>query len=322
MKNKYIYSLIILLAFCGLFGGCSAETLEKDSKTVEGEGITYTFRLPKGWKKQENFQDRYGRQAVFGSEDTRSNSGMFILIFSKDKIDRAGFGEETRKELAQKNGYQEVNDVYMKEYKINEVPAYKYTFETKFNGKKMWAHFYCIFSENGVIQLMFYSADDANYKKRVERIDEAVSTVKETGFDQTNVSSEANENRDEITLNHNQFVVTMTGIAKISSDIKQPLLVIRYEYKNKSGEKKIPHHWADFIQVKQENQLLQEANFPTKSKAYEIKELVENSNQEVLPNETIQGVLLYELRSTETVQMTFLEGIDSNQPSYTLVIPS
>lgn len=323
MKKKQRFLFISLFLWMSLLSACGTETLEKKQETVEGNGVSYQFYLPKGWKKQENFHELYGRQAVLGAEDTRSNSSMFLLVFPKDSVKIKEFGQQTREELAKRNGYKKVEDVYMKEYKVNGAPAYKYTFETKFNGKKMWAHFYCIFSKNGVAQWMFYSADDANYEKRVEWIDAAIDTVKETGFDQTKASSlKSEEKSDEIKLSHPQFSVTVTGIAKVSGEAQKQLLVIRYDYTNQSQEPEKSQDWRTFMRVTQGDQELQEATLPLDSNDYQIKELVGNSDQEIQPGEMIQGALLYELTGTGAVNIDFLKEIESAQSSYTLIIPT
>lgn len=323
MKKKWNYLCLILAISVSFLAGCSKEPIEKQKETVEGSGLTYTFQLPKYWKKQENFTEQYGKQAVFGAQDGKSNSGMFVLIFPKKDVEKKEFGKRTQSELANRNGYKKAEDVYMKEYTVNKQKAFKFTFETTVASKRSWAHFYCLFTENGVIQFMFYSANDTSYKDRVKLIDASVETVKQTAYDAEVAAKEAEkEHGQEITLEKkDHYRVMITGLGKMSGDDEKELVMLRYTLTNQDKDVIQPASWEESIQIKQGSQLLKPASIPKKNTSYEVEELVRNGMSNLEPNQTIEGVLLYELSGKESLQLQLNEGIDSKEQVYTLLVP-
>lgn len=316
---KWLPCLLLLLI--GM-SGCQQETLDKEEQEVSGQGVTYTFQLPANWKAITNYEEVYGRLAVFGAEDTRSKSGMSVLIFPKESAEQENFGETTRKELAQKNGYSNPEDVYMKEYTVNDNVAYKFTFQTQFNGAKKWAHYYCIFSEHGILQILYYSADDANYEDRVKAIDASIETVKETEFDEEEAQTATVESEEAIRFQSSNYEVTINGLATTIGEEESSLLVLRYSLKNSGDEAIAANSWEEKIQLIQDGELLKKGTLSKDAVSYELTELLDSGSQMVEPGKEGEGIVLYKLISEEATTLKLDTALESEQTSYTLNIPS
>lgn len=320
MKKNYLSIFLLFSLSLFFLIGCSKEEIEKEKLTIEGEGLEYTLQLPRDWKKQENYQKIYGHQSVFGAEDTKSKSGMSALIFSKGSIDEKDFGKRTRKELAKQNGYKKVEDMYMKEYTINEASAYKFTFESRFGEQKVWSHYYAIFTKNGVIEIMFYSAQDAAYKECSKLIEASMETVKETAFDETENSVIEEDEADKIDVENKQLSAVITGIRTISGENDTKIFVLRYQLTNLSEQAFKPVEWQKFIELKQNGVTLEKVNLPENTTSYDTKELAEAGNKELEKGKVVESVLLYKLPGEANIQLTFDKNIFPNQKTYTLLV--
>ncbi|EOI06789.1 hypothetical protein UAY_00131 [Enterococcus moraviensis ATCC BAA-383] len=320
MKKKHRFILLMIPLSIFFLFGCSKEVIETNKQTIEGEGLTYDLQLPRGWKKQANYQTIYGRQSAFGAEDTKSKSGMSVLLFPKEGVDQKGFGERTRKELAEKNNYKKVDGVYLKEYTINEAPAYKFTFETRFGDQKVWSHFYAIFTKNGVIEVMFYSAQDTAYKERAKLIDASMDTVKEIAYDEVANSAKDEENSDKIEVENNELSAVITGIRTISGKHEEKIFVLRYQLTNLSDQVIKPVEWQTFIELKQQGVLLEKATLPESTTSFDTKELVDAGEKELNKGESVESVLLYRLPEIVNIQLTFDSTHFPRQKTYTLLL--
>ena len=313
----------ILLSIALLFlVGCSTDTLSEKTTTVEGKGLTYTFNLPTGWEKQDYFKQVYGDSAVFGAEDTRSKSNMAVMIVSKEDVTEEGFGERTRKELAVKNGYTDEKDVYFVQDTIHDNEVYKYTFETTFNDESVWAHYYSIFSEHGVLQFVYYSADDSSYEKRVKIIDQSIKTVKEVSFSQEKAEEEAKQlQKDEIHFSTDTYDVSIMGLGTLKDESDHSLVALRYKYTNKQQEPVVSTHWKEAITLTQVDQKLPLVTVSKETNNYEILRLQEASETLVEKGQTVEGVLLYQLNGRASLVLTLGEGLKSDQSTYQLTLP-
>ena len=321
MKERaFVWQVLLLFFGLGVMAGCQSEPISKEKQTIEGEGVTYTFQLPSGWHSVENYEETYGRLAVFGAEDSRSKSGMSIQIAPIDSVEEEGFGANVRKEIAQKNGYSKTEDVYMKEYEVNGAPAYKYTFETTFQGKKTWAHYYTIFSEHGFIQLLFYSTKDNRSEERVKDIDASVLTLKETGYEAPTETESSSD--DQIQLNSETAEVTITGLATTEGEEDETLLVLRYQVTNKGDQPLEARQWGDTITLEQEGKELPSTTLPKETSSYELIELEKKGLEAIASGGTGEGILLYMLESSEIAKLKIGEGWTSEQQEYPLLIPS
>ena len=319
-KRAFVWQAFLLFFGLGVMAGCQSEPISKEKQTIEGEGVTYTFQLPSGWHSVENYEETYGRLAVFGAEDSRSKSGMSIQIAPIESVEKEGFGSKVRKEIALKNGYSKTEDVYMKEYKVNGAPAYKYTFETIFQGKRTWAHYYTIFSEHGFIQLLFYSAKDKRSEERVKDIDASVLTLKETGYEAPTETESSSD--DQIQLSSETAEVTITGLTVTKGEEDTELLVLRYQVTNKGDQPLERKQWETAINVEQEGKSLAFASLPENTSSYELIELEKKGKEPIASGKTGEGILLYTLVSAETSTLKINDGWTSEQQEYPLLIPS
>lgn len=322
MKNSkkiLISGLVIFMLF--LVVGCSKNKLSDEMTKVEGKGATYTFRLPSSWKKQADFKSLYGTQAVYGAEDTVSNSNMAVVIVSKDDIEKEGFGEKTRKDLAIQNGYQDEKDVYFVQKKINGNEVFKYSFETMFNNKKVWAHYYSIFTEHAVIQFLYYSAQDSSYEDRIKIIDQSIETVKEVRYSAEKAEEEAKKSqKDEVSFSSDEYEVDIIGLG-ILKDNDDELVALRFSYKNKTSEAQQANVWVQDTVLKQAGNELTETTLPKDSVNYDIVRLQESAESSVPKGESKEGVLLYKVNGQATISLSLAEGIQSKQNEYALQLP-
>ncbi|PZL77511.1 hypothetical protein CI088_01540 [Enterococcus plantarum] len=321
-KYKQWIGIVFIVFILMVTVGCSKETLSKEETTVEGKGLTYTFTLPSGWEKQDYFKQIYGDSAVFGAEDTRSNSNMAVMIVSKEAVTEEGFGERTRKELAAKNGYKNEKDVFFVQDTINGNEVFKYTFETTFNDKSVWAHFYSLFSEHGVIQFLYYSADDSSYEKRVKIIDQSIKTVKETNFNQKKAEDDATkQQKDEVHFSTDAYDVSIIGLGTLKDEKGQPLVALRYTYTNKQKDPTEANGWGKDITLTQAGQLLTQKTLSKDTINYDIFRLQEASRTIVEKDKRVEGVLLYQLNGQASLTLTLNKGVQSKQSTYQLTIP-
>ncbi|MBO0466524.1 hypothetical protein JZO73_03145 [Enterococcus plantarum] len=320
-NNKKILISGIVLIMLFLVVGCNSNKLSDETTKVEGKGATYSFRLPSSWKKQADFKSLYGTQAVYGAEDTVSNSNMAVVIVSKDDIKKDGFGEKTRKDLATQNGYQDEKDVYFVQKEINGNDVFKYSFETIFNSKQVWAHYYSIFTEHAVIQFLYYSAQDSSYEDRVKIIDESIETVKEVSYSAEKAEEEAKKSKkDEVSFSTDEYEVNIIGLGTLKNDGDE-LVALRFSYKNKTPEAQLANVWVKDIELNQAGKVLTETILPKDSVNYDIVRLQDSTESSVPKGETKEGVLLYKVNGQATISLTLAEGIQSEQNEYALKLP-
>ncbi|MEI5993775.1 DUF5067 domain-containing protein [Candidatus Enterococcus mansonii] len=323
MKQRKIIALI-LMAVVVLFSGCS-EKLSETKETFEGQGVTYEMQLPSSWKvDSEDKSENYGLQTSFSAEDKKSNSYMFATVTPVNEVKQKGFAEQTREQLKERYGYKKAKDIYMKEYKINGSPVCKYTLNTVFKEKDVWAHMYYMWTENGFVQVTFYSADDSNYEKRSKLIDESVGTLKEVSFD-TEKFNEAQKKQKEdegdvVTLENKTMKVEMTGVRKVVGENKKNVLAIRYTFTNNSSEQASASVFKELITAKQKDKKLSEGTLPEDTSFLDLKELVNNQSKVIPQGQSIDSVIFYELADNSIVELSYSqEAFPGTEPTKAVV---
>lgn len=296
--NKNGLRMIVLLLFA--LSGCSA-TLANEKTTFEGAGHSYEFKLPDSWKAQEPsvYKNNFGDSAVFGAEDEKSDSFMYILTFPKEDIILDGFGEKTREDLQKVHGYKNIEDVFMKEYEVNGYSAFKYTVNTIYKDDSIWVHLYYFITENSVVQINYYSADDRNYEKRVEILNESADSLKETG----EAATETEESTTEIENSHlstenDQFRFDVTGYRKITV-ADQEYLAVRFTLLNKTDMVVTPELWYEKARLMQGEDTLSQTEFPDDAEAANLKELAMTNGEEILKGQEQEGLAFYKVSSDE-----------------------
>ncbi|EOH98902.1 hypothetical protein UAY_02171 [Enterococcus moraviensis ATCC BAA-383] len=288
MKKAIGYLSILVLSLL-VISGCSAK-LSDEKQSFEADGIEYQFQLPSTWEVTKDYKATYNKSAVFGAKDKKSNSSLFVLASRKENVDLDNFGERTRKELAKLYNYK-AKDIYMKESKVGQYKAYKFTLNTTFDKRSMWLHLYYIETEHGLVQFDFYSADDGKYEKRVDIIDSSAYSVKEKE-DQGPVEEE-----DDIAFDSSELNVKVTGVMSLAGENDTSVYAIRYMVTNKGKQEEItPKKWQELIQVMQDDQVLQEGTVKKDDQVVDITKLLNQQNQKIPAGKTLESVAVYTLK--------------------------
>ncbi|MBL1229465.1 hypothetical protein IW492_09500 [Enterococcus sp. BWB1-3] len=308
-KNFYIFLAMVLL----LLSGCS-DSLSDEKVKFNGAGHTFEFQLPSDWDTQteSKLKENFGDAAAFGAEDTKSDSFMYILAFSKAEVDLENFAEKTREELQRTYGYENLEDVFMKEYEVNGYPAFKYTLNTSFENESMWAHFYYIATENSVVQVNYFSADDRNYEKRVEILNQSADSLVEKGAaDSEGISdSSASDSSSNMFAENASMRFEVTGYRKVTI-IDQEYLAVRFKLLNKGENSIKPAVWFKKTSLTIGNQVLNQSDFPEEEAVENLKVLAEANDDELSRGEESEGLAFYKVptdKNNRVVSLTFVEG--------------
>ncbi|OEH80796.1 DUF5067 domain-containing protein [Enterococcus rivorum] len=322
MKLKLTILLLGVAIF--LLSGCT-QKLDKAKQSFDHQGISYEMQLPGGWKRDKEVRSDYGLQTVLSAEDTKSNSYLFITSIPVKEVQYKGFGEETREKIKERYNYKKTEDVYMKEIKIGDAPAYKYTVNTSYKDKSVWAHLYYIWTEHGFVQMTFYSADDNSYEKRSEIIDEAVATFKEVDFDETKAQKglidQEKEEGDVITIENKKLKMETTGVRQITGTDNKKLLAIRYTFTNLALEAVQPAVWKEYVVAKQNEKPLRFGELPEDTSFLDVKELVMAQSKELKQGEQVESVVLYELLDKSRIELSFSQEEFPEKEPVGVVIP-
>lgn len=301
MKRK----IVILLSLLLLATGCTAKLSEKE-ETFSDKGIDYSIQLPDTWETNEESKTVYGEGAVFSASDTKSNSSMYISTQRLESVDLKDFASKTKEQLAKTYNYENVEDLYMNEFEVDGRAAYKYTAFTRFGEKEVWAHLYYIETENGFVQLVYYSADDGSYKKRAEIIDESAKSLKQIKVTQesweetTDSSSNTVVDDDSLKVANDTCEFGIKGARVLETKDKKQLLIIRYSIRNLGEAIITPQVFNEWIQAKQGEAVLQKAELPDSEKTTEEGLLVQQQETEISKNMTVDTLAIYELNDTDT----------------------
>jgi hypothetical protein len=305
MKKKIMFLLIVLIALAG----CSAK-LANDKQTFSDQGVSYSIQLPSSWQLEKNDKELYGREVVFAATDQKSNSIMFVSTTRKETMDLKDFGSKTREQLASTYNYKNVEDVYMKEFKLNTYPAYKFTVFTTFKEKDVWAHIYYIETKTSLVQLVYYSADDNQYESRSKIIDQSARSLLETNAQADYRPEQATENNkadsDSVMVKNETYSFEIKGFRKLIDQQDQPLLVIRYEMTNFAEEKATADQLSHVVDITQKGQKLNQTVLPESEKNSALALLEEHQKNKLEKNESVEAVLVYRLdETTGEVLLTF-----------------
>ncbi|MGM0219445.1 DUF5067 domain-containing protein [Enterococcus sp. AZ126] len=321
IKGTIMLSLIAVLLF---FTGCSKQ-LEDTEQKFSDRGVSYEIQLPGGWKADKEVRSDYGLQTAFSAEDTKSNSYLFITTTPVTEVEQDSFGEKTREKLKERYNYKDLEGIYMKKMKVGEYPAYKYTLNTVYKEKSVWAHFYYIWTENGFVQMTFYSADDNSYEKRSEKIDASVATLREVSFDEKEAEkteeSKQKAEGDIITIENDELKMETTGVRQVSGKEQQKLVAIRYNFTNLNEEPVQPSIWQELVTASQNGKTLSVATLPEDSAFLDVKELADAQTKMVAKGQTVECVVLYELLDQSTIELSFSQDAFPGLQAERVVLP-
>lgn len=296
-----------------------------EKEAFEGQGISYHFQLPAKWNKVDSFQEKFNKQAVFGAEDTRSNSTMYIMTYLKSSVDLNEFASKTRQDLKKRYGYKKSDDLYMKEYKINKNKAIKYTVYTTYQEKEVWAQLYYVETEHGFVELIFYSANDGDYKKRSAIIDESVETLVETenkvnGEITSSTESEV-ANGDTVKVKNDKITFTIDGVMVLVEDDQNKKLILRYQLTNLSDDKVIAKEVQSYIVATQDDNKLEPEKISDSNEDLDLIELAAASEKTLSKGETNEGVWVFAIQDTSDVVLTFDQEQFKDEKSQTIYLP-
>lgn len=317
--------MILTIVITSLFLiGCTQQ-LDQKKQHFSTKGLSYEFQLPGGWKADEEINEEYGLQTVFSAEDTKSNSYLFISSTQVADVEQKGFGEQTREKLKERYKYKEAKDIYMKKIKIGDSAAYKYTLNTTFREKSVWAHFYYIWTENGFVQITIYSADDNSYKKRSEQIDASVDTLKEIEFNKTAAEKEQaiqkKEEGDIITIENKDIKIETTAVRQVTGIEGGNLIAIRYNFTNIGLETAQPSVWKDVVTANQNGKQLLLGRLPKDTNFLDVTELAKTQSKQVKQGEQVESVVLYKLLDNSTIELNFSKESFPEKEPVRVVVP-
>lgn len=312
----------VFVISCILLIGCSGE-LSGKKETFEGQGVNYQFKLPNKWEKIDHFQQIFNKKAVFGAEDTNSNSTMFIMTYLKSTVELKDFASKTRLELQKRYGYKELDGVYLKEYKINNYKAIKYTLNTTYQQKDVWLHLYYIETKNGFVELTFYSANDGDYKKRSVIIDKSVDTIIETKSEKNNETVDSTETSkgDTLEIKNDKFSVTIDGVMTLVEEDGSKKLVLHYQLTNLSDDGLVPKEIQSYITATQKGVKLEPKSISNNSQDLDLKELAATSEKPVDIGKTIEGIWIFSIKDTSDVVLTFDQTHFPEEKPQTIYLP-
>lgn len=306
---KKVKGFVVLLFLVTAIAGCSLK-LSSKKETFSANGLSYTLQLPSTWKAQEDFKEVYNSAAIFGAEDSNSESYMFVLAHDKKLMADQEFATKTREKLKTSYGYKKLEDVYLKEFAINKLPALKYTFFTTYKEKSVWAHLYYVEMENAVLQFIFYSADDDSYEDRGVIVDTSVKTIKESGVEtkqSTTDSSQqtATENATAVVANAD-MKLTISGYRPTEDKQGAKYVAVRYDFANLAAAEVTSDVWYPLATATQNKEVLAPVS-QLELDSEEMTNLQKMVQEPLAQNQSVEGIVFYKLvdQSTEDVILSF-----------------
>lgn len=317
-SHKSLFLLVIVLIF---LAGCK-QKLSDEKEKFDGAGISYEMKLPSSWEVQKDYKEKYNEAASFGAKDKKSNSDMFVLINKKAGMDLKDFGDKTRTELSEAYGYKDEKELYMNTFELNKFPVYKYTVYSTFKEKQVWGHLYYVETEHSLVQLIFYSADDSNYEKRAEIIDESVRSLVETSYkDVADEPVKDNTSEETVEIKNNQLTFSIKGFQVLDIKNDNKIASVRFEMTNNSEEEISAERWLQLVKAKQNEEELKSTGLPEAKRGTVMDTQFSKQKEMVKPGESIETLVLYELLDEDPVILSFDQEAFKDQEDMVLDIP-
>lgn len=304
MSKKLVIGFVMTALL--FLAGCEAKLSDKKAE-FSSSSYVYQFQLPSTWEEraEADFQGEFGARAIFAAEDKQSKSQMFIQASSKESVDLTNFGESTRENLQKIYSYSNVDDIYMTDYEVNGNQVFKYTLNGDYKDESVWVHSYYVITDEEVLEIVFYSADDNRYEDRVKIIDKSVDTLKEKeqkeqGAETSSSIVETEESKamelSKTAVENEQMTINVTGYRKIVVD-DQAYLAVRFTMMNNGDEEIRPLLWYEKAKVKQGDTVLEQTEFPDSDEAGNLKLLAEDNTKSLQKGESSAGLAFYSLLS-------------------------
>lgn len=293
---------LIGLSLFALLAGCSKQNLSDKKENFSDKGISYSFRLPKNWTTQEQFKHLYNEAAVFGAQDEKSKSDMFIRTTEKRESDVDKFKEKTKKELLKTY---DLKEVYVENFEANGCPVIAYTFNGRFDKQTVFVHNFYVLTKQRVVEFTFYSAANGAYEKRAEIFEESVKTlVEEEEVAATETSSEEQSNQK---IENTQFSFAFSGYKVLTNSTGSRLLIVRYVFTNKEKEAIAPDVWNSLVTAEQDGKELKLGSVSEEESSSDLSYLLQVAKLPIKKGESVESAAIYELNdsSMSNISMSF-----------------
>lgn len=306
---------IIFCALLFLLTGCAHQELSGKKEYFSKEGVEYSFNLPTGWNGQEDYQEQYNEAAVFGAQDTTSNSYMFIRVRGIEEPKKNTLEKKAEKLVKESFG---VEPASSKKLTLDNQPALRFSFKYVFKQKPVWVSAYYILQKQHLVEYIFYTPQDNQESRRTTVFDQSVATLKLEHTTET-TSKQSPEKLNKI--ENDSYVFDLTGYKIVSENKQQNLLIVRYVFKNKSEVKKSANLLETLVTVKQDDKVLENSPITEHTQAEDLAYLLENGKQLIGKNDSIESAVVYKLNDQSLSNIIFLFDKEQFKGQKEIIMP-
>ncbi|WP_321387531.1 DUF5067 domain-containing protein [uncultured Enterococcus sp.] len=158
-----------------------------------------------------------------------------------------------------------------------------------------------------MVQINYYSADDRNYEKRVEILNESADSLKEIGEAATKTEESTSEiENSDLSTENEELCFDVTGYRKITVG-DQEYLAVRFTLLNKADTVITPELWYEKTTLKQGEKKLVQAEFPEDAEAANLKELAMTNDEELLKGQEQEGLAFYKVSSDKDERIVSIQ---------------
>lgn len=308
---------IIFCTLLFLLTGCAQQALSGEKAYFSKEGVEYSFNLPDGWKGQEDYQEEYNEAAVFGAEDTTSNSYMFIRVRDRADLKQQALEQKAKKLVKESFG---VDHVPAENVGGDDPVALRFSFKYVFKQKPVWVSAYYVLQKQQVVEYIFYTPQDNQENKRTKVFDQSVATLAlESATKKSTTSEQASEKKNK--MENDSYVFDLTSYKVISENNQQNLLIVRYVFKNKTDVKTAANLWETLVTAGQDGKTLNSSPITEHTQAADLSYLLENGRQLIGKNDSIESAVVYQLAGHSLTDITFSFDKEQFEGNTEIIMP-
>ena len=314
--NKLKTGITCMLLFIFL-AACQNNRLSDVDVSFESKDLSYTFRLPKDWETEEDYQNVFNKAAVFGAVDTNSISRMFIRTEQYEE----NVSEEKLKQAAkeQLEKYHEELTAEPEVFQANDYTGVYYKGEDLYKRKPVWLHLYFVAVGNQVVEFQFQSPKDQSDKKRQELFRQSVQSI---AVESKGQESSAKESQALVQTpkkaENDQLSFQITGQKVAKQKNGETVLIIRYVCTNKGEEAIVPEkRWQKAVTVQQGAATLN----VTDDLGEEVSYLRQAGSESLAASKTVEAAAVYSLPDeTANIRLVFAKDLFPNKEALELTI--
>lgn len=293
MKNKRIILLLLLLLV-----GCSKQGLSSEKSNFSSEGVSGTVQLPESWESVTNYRQKFNEAAIFGAEDTKTNSYLFIRLKknarqAQETLDELSLSILKKTFQMSEADFEKLNDL--------SYPTIRYSFDYRFEKKTVKAIVYYQQVANDLIEYIFYSAQDNQLPQRIQQFDQTVATSVIQKVESKSSDHEATGKR---VLETDQYSFNLTSYKVIPQTENHSLVIIRFVFTNKGPKLQAATLWQSVIQATQAEQPLAISTITDFKEVPDLNYLVENSHKKLNKGDALESAIVYELNDKTKADIT------------------